>query len=172
MDYVIEGLGPEKAAEKVEVSPHTPWLEFIVRQNASYVLGLTGFLALAVLIAYYVPPLVRSDVYNNDMCEHISWYHAAKNPALFQDDIMKTYFMAMCPLGYKALFSVAGKCVDPQTLGEVLSLVLGGVAILLAYKVGEVATGGTIVGGISSVLLLLFGQVLGLGQFIKVFEGG
>jgi hypothetical protein len=154
------------------VSSGTPWFEGVIRQNRFYFLGLLAFLSLCTLVAYYLPPLLRADVYTNDMCEHVAWYQAAKNPALFQYDIMKTYFIAMSPLGYKAVFSTVCAYVDPQTLGEILSLVLGMAGVLLAYKLGEAVTSGSAVGGIVAVLLLLFGHVLGLHQFIKVFQGG
>jgi hypothetical protein len=149
-----------------------PWLERLIRQHNLYVHGLLGFLALCSLLAYYLPPLVRTDVYNNDMNEHVAWYHAAKNPALFHDDLMKDYFTSLCPLGYKAVFSTFCTRLDPRTLGAALSLLLGIAGVFLAYQVGEAATSGSAIGGITAVLLLLLGHAFGLGPFIKVFQGG
>jgi hypothetical protein len=146
--------------------------ERAIQQHYWYFHAFLAFLCLAVLVVYYVPPLARNDVYSDDMREHIAWYSAAKNPALFQHDIIKTYFTAMSPLGFKALFSSICMYVSPQILGEILSLLLGMAGVLLAYKLGEAATSGSGVGGTAAVLLLLFGNALGLQQFIKVFQGG
>src|SRR5271169_110036 len=96
-----------------DVSSRMPWIEGVIRQNRLYFLGLLAFLSLCTLVAYYLPPLLRADVYTNDMCDHVAWYQAAKNPALFQDDIMKTYFIAMSPLGYKAVFSTVCAYEEP-----------------------------------------------------------
>ncbi len=155
-----------------DLNSEMPWLERVIRKHSVYVHSLLGLLAFATLVCYYVPPLVRADVYSNDMQEHISWYYAAGNPALFQNDIIKTYYTSMAPLGYKTVFNVVCAYVDPQVFGEVLSLVLGMAGVLLAYRVGEAVASGSAVGGIAAVLLLLFGNVFGLSQFIKVFEGG
>src|SRR5271168_4163765 len=84
-----------------------PYLEQVIRQNNLYVHALLWVLAICTLIAYYLPPLVRADVYTNDMDEHVAWYQAARNPALFHDDVMKDYFTSMCPLGYKTFFNTA-----------------------------------------------------------------
>jgi hypothetical protein len=78
----------------------------------------------------------------------------------------------MSPLGYKAVFNTACTYLDARLVGDVLSLLLGVVSVGLAYKLGRAATSGLAVGGIAAVLMLLFGHALGLGEFIKVFQGG
>lgn len=154
------------------VNSELPWLERVIRQNNFYVHALLGLLSVCTLIAYYLPPLARPDVYTNDMDEHVAWYQAARNPALFHDDLIKDYFTSMSPLGYKAVFNTACAYFDARLVGDVLSLLLGLASVWLAYKLGQAATSGLAVGGIAAVLMLLFGHALGLGEFIKVFQGG
>ncbi len=160
------------AAPDFATGARLPWFEAKLRQNRFYVIGLLICLATATLVIYYLPPLARADMYTDDMCEHVSWYYSAANPALFQNDLVKDYFTAMSPMGYRALFSTVCVYVDPRVLGEILSLLLGAVAVVFAYLLGRTVTAGSMAGGVVGVLLLLFGNLLGLHEFIKVFQGG
>jgi hypothetical protein len=174
MQSMIDNSSPDPRVDDPArgANGHWPWLEGAIRRNTLLVHALLAVLALAMLVCYYVPPLVRADVYTDDMRQNIAWYHGAGDPSLFQDDIVRDYYMAMTSLGHKALFNTLCVWVDPQVVGEVLSLVLGIAGVLLAYKVGEAATSGFQIGGITAVLVLLFGNALGLGYFIKSFPGG
>src|SRR5271170_7320551 len=95
-------------------APAMPRLERVISQNRLCVNGLLIFISAAVLASYYLPLFFRPDVYTDDMCEHIVWYSSASNPALFQNDIIKTYFTSMAPLGYRFLFETACIWIDPR----------------------------------------------------------
>lgn len=149
-----------------------PGLERLIIRNQRYVNCLLVFLAAVVLASYYLPLFFTPNTYTDDMCEHVVWYYSAGNPELFKNDIMKTYFTSMTPVGYKMLFDSVCRFIDPRIFGEILSLVLGSLGVYLAYKLGEAATSGSKAGGIIAASVLLFGHALGLHEFIKVFQGG
>ncbi len=150
-----------------------PYLEHWIRQHKTYIYILLVLVSLPTLVMYFLPPLLRQDVYAHfDMLQNMAWYYSFNDLELFQNDLLKTYYLDFAPLAYKALVGSASMLFDSQTFCEALSFFLTCVTILLIYAVGKISTNGTHIGGIAGVLLFLFGTALKIENFITPFWGG
>lgn len=146
-------------------------LEQYISQNSLYVYGLIAFISLAVLIVYFLPALVRMDVYSDDLRALVPWFYSSQDPELFQNDLTADYALSLLPLGYKALFRVVSTTLDPQIFAELLPFVLAFCTLYFAYAIGYVVTHGSQVGGIANIGLFLFGATIGFPNFMQIFGG-
>lgn len=147
-------------------------LEQYISQNPLYVYGLIAFISSALLLVYFLPALVRMDVYSDDVYGMIPWYYTSQDPELFQDDLIKDATLYFSSLGYKTLFRLASTLVDPQIFAELLPFVLASCTIYFAYAVGCLVTNGSQLGGIANIGLFLFGQIIGFHSLMQIFGGG
>jgi hypothetical protein len=163
----------QQESSSYSISDETLRLERWIRQNSVYVYRLVALLCLAVLIVYFLPALARSDVYTNDLRQHVAWYYSVRDTALFQDDLLKEYYAGtFTPLGYRALYTVAATLIDPQIFGELLAFLLAIAVILLAYAIGRTVTQKSHLGGIVGILVFLLGDSLQIAELMPVLAGG
>ncbi len=136
---------------------YTEHLESWIRENYNRFTVSVVYITIIFLLAYALPSLLRMDIFPNDMQQFVSWSYSYQDPALFNArDLIKDYFSANSPIGYKLFYRAFATLIDPQVLGELLSLVLIGCAAFLSYLVGRQITNEKHWGGLASLALFVF----------------
>jgi hypothetical protein len=116
------------------------------------------YFAALFLSVYFLPSLLRVDIFSNDMTEWTSWGYSYQDPQLFPHDANKTYWLANFPLGYKAIFKLLSPSFDTQIIGKSLGFALGALSTFLAFLLGRQVTGGKVWGGIAALALVVLCQ--------------
>ncbi|HEY8094586.1 MAG TPA: hypothetical protein VIE65_00635 [Methylobacter sp.] len=148
----------------------TDALESFIGANINYVYVFFIYFAFLFLSAYFVPSMMRQDIFTNDMAEWTSWAYSYRDAELFQNDVNKNYWIANFPLGYKAIFEVLSPLIDPELLGKSLGFALGALTTFLSYALGRQITGGKAWGGIANLIFVpicqftSFSPILFLGR--------
>lgn len=151
---------------------HTLHLEKIIARNLKPTYSVITLLTLAILAIYFLPALIRMDMYTDDMRQHISWYYSYQDSELFKKDLLKIFYAdTFLVIGFKTLYSLGSKLIDPQILGEILAFVLALCGITLAYAIGRQITAGKHLGGIANILFFLFGSIVSI-NYMEPFAGG
>ncbi|MBD2772392.1 hypothetical protein [Iningainema tapete] len=151
---------------------HTSSLEKLIASNLRITYAIVTWVTLAIIAVYFLPALLRMDLYTDDMRQHISWYYSYRDPELFQHDLLKTFYAdTFLVVGFKSLYSLGSRIIDPQVLGELLAVALALVTAVLAYAIGKNVTNGSQLGGIANVLLFLFGSVVNINYMIPLAGG-
>ena len=129
--------------------------------------------AILFVAAYFLPSVLRPNVYTDDMSEWTSWAYSFQDPDLFHNDIIKTYWMSNFPLGYKSIFEALSPLADTELVGKLLGLILGAVATVLGYNLGRAVTG-KVSGGIVNLVMVPLCQVSPFGpiSFLNREAGG
>jgi hypothetical protein len=96
-------------------------------------------LLCAVLAAlFWIGPYAfRVDIFNNDAAHHIFWLYQYADAGLFPDDLSIQYFHTSAPWGYRALYAMVAPVMDVLLAAELLSIILLGASLLLAWKIGK-----------------------------------
>lgn len=145
-------------------------LESFINSNSKYVYVFFIYFASLFLSAYFVPSIMRQDIFTNDMAEWTSWAYSYRDADLFKNDVNKNYWMANFPLGYKAMFEALSPFIDPELLGKSLGFALGALTTFLSYALGRQITGGKAWGGIANLIFVpicqftSFSPILFLGR--------
>jgi hypothetical protein len=91
-------------------------------------------LAFAALFTYRgMAPGLRPNTIQDDARQHIFWLQKYRDPELFRGDLIADYFEAVAPLGYKGLYWLLVRAVEPLVASKLLPPVLGLVAVGLTY---------------------------------------
>jgi hypothetical protein len=126
------------------------------------------------LTVYFLPGLLRKDIFTNDMAEWTSWFYIYQDKELFPNDLNKIYWIANFPPGYFFTLRLLSPYIDPKILGDCLGFFLGVILTLLAYRIGREVTGGKTWGGIAVTVLIVLSQFspLLLANFLNREVGG
>src|ERR1700728_4376701 len=96
--------------------------------------ALAGVIVVSVLAVYFLPVLMRHDVYSYDAAQHISWMYRFSDPSLFPNCEMRDYFTSnFAPLGFRWLYSVLARIIDPKVASELLPFPLAILTVIGAY---------------------------------------
>jgi hypothetical protein len=135
---------------------------------------LAGVIVVSVLAVYFLPVLMRHDVYSYDAAQHISWMYRFSDPSLFPNCEMRDYFSnSFAPFGFRWLYSVLARIVDAKIGSELLPFPLAILTVIGAYSLGRVVTDGNVIGGMASAALVLFGGLAGLDfNYLNPIAGG
>jgi hypothetical protein len=82
--------------------------------------------------------------FNDDVRQQIFPFFRLADPRLFRNDYITDYYLANLPVGYRALYTLAGWCGHAETLSKVLPyllllLVVAGIGIAAARLSGPIA---------------------------------
>ncbi len=142
---------------KISQISYTEQLESWIRDNYSRFTVTVTSITIIFLVAYFLPSLLRMDLYSNDMQQFVSWSYSYQDPELFNNhDLIKDYFTTNSPIGYKFFFRVFTTLIDPQILAELLAFGVGVCGALLSYLIGRKITDEQHWGGLASLTLFLF----------------
>jgi hypothetical protein len=100
--------------------PYIDSVESFIKSNPIRMRVFIIYFAALFLAAYFMPSIIRSDIFTNDMSQWTSWAYSFQDPTLFDGDINKTYWLANSPLGYKAMFEILSPFIDTEMLGKVI----------------------------------------------------
>lgn len=130
--------------------------------------------ALGTLAVYFLPALLRSDVYANDAAEHLSWMYHYSNPSVFANCPMRDYFSdCMAPFGFRWIYGGLAHFFDVQVASELLPFPLAILTIIGAFVLGRFITGGEMTGGVGGAAMVLFGGLLGkASNYMQYIAGG
>jgi hypothetical protein len=94
--------------------------------------------AIAAVILWTGPALLRVDLFNGDARQHVYWLYRYADPQLFPNDLSIEYFgsNSVAPWGYRALYSVLAAHADALFVAKLVSSALLLVTLWLAYLLG------------------------------------
>jgi hypothetical protein len=97
-----------------------------------------AFCVLIAALLWVGPFLLRADLFAGDAAQHVFWLYRYLNPVLFPHDLSVDYFssVSVAPWGYRALYAVLTRFIDPQIAAEWVAIVLLLVSGLLAWLLG------------------------------------
>jgi hypothetical protein len=128
----------------------------------------------SVLAVYFLPALMRPDVYSNDAAQHISWMYRFADTNLFANCPLREYFLdTFAPFGFRWLYAILARLIDVQIASELLPFPLAILTMLGAYSLGRGVTSGNEIGGVAGAATVLFGGLAGLEfNFMSPIAGG
>jgi hypothetical protein len=138
--------------------PYIDSVESFIKSNPIRMRVFIIYFAALFLAAYFMPSIIRSDIFTNDMAQWTSWAYSFQDPTLFDGDINKTYWLANFPLGYKAMFEILSPFIDTEMLGKVIGFLLAALVAFLSYVLGKQITGGKAWGGIANLVFVVLCQ--------------
>ena len=103
----------------------TDALESFIRSNTKYVHVFFIYFAFLFLSAYFLPSILRQDLFTSDMAEWTSWAYSYQDADLFRNDANKNYWIANFPLGYKAIFQSLSPLIDTELLRKSFRICVG-----------------------------------------------
>jgi hypothetical protein len=135
---------------------------------------LAAIITASVLAVYFLPVLMRHDVYSNDAAQHISWMYRFSDPSLFGHCEMRDYYSDIfAPSGFRLLYSGLARIADAKVVSELLPFPLAILTLIGAYSLGLLVTDGKIVGGVAGAATVLFGGIVGLEfNYMSPIAGG
>ncbi len=85
--------------------------------------------------------MLRPDVFNDDMTQHLFWMYRFADPSLFPGDLSVAYFgdISAAPWGYRTLYRILAQFMDLQTASEWVAVVLLLISTWLAWCLGNAA---------------------------------
>ena len=136
--------------------------------------ALAGVIVVSVLAVYFLPVLMRHDVYSYDAAQHISWMYRFSDPSLFPNCEMRDYFSSnFAPLGFRWIYGVLARIIDAKVASELLPFPLAILTVIGAFSLGRLVTDGNVIGGTASAALVLFGGLAGLDfNYMNPIAGG
>lgn len=105
--------------------------------------------AVAVVVARFVPPLLRPGLRDLDYCQHAWIYHRWADPAAFADDPFFAYFSSphLLPAGYELVVGALCTVLTPGLATALVGLVLAMATVALVVAVGRrLGPAGAVVG--------------------------
>jgi hypothetical protein len=123
---------------------------------------LLALLTMVYALRYFLPRLLRRDLFEDDLTQHVWWTYQFVDPALFPNDLLADFFSQpiFAPYGYQALYWLFGPFVDAQLIAESLPFVLAIPVVTYAFLIGHHVAGGTLLGGLVGGLYAITGEVL------------
>ncbi len=127
---------------------------------------------LAISIACdFLVPLLRADIHQGDAAQHVFWTYRFIDPQLFPNDLSALYFSQphFASMGWRAIFQSLVRWIDPQTLSELLAVLLVVPTVGFSILIGRRTAGP--LGGVVAVAMLLASGGLQLlaGGFARSF---
>jgi hypothetical protein len=114
-------------------------------------------MAVFVWVVKYQPFAASPRLFDGDARQHVYWTYTFRDAALFRHDWLTDFISSakVAPLGYKALYYVGTRLLDPLWFSQLLSLLLVGLSLPLIYRIGE-DLGGSRGGLMAGCLLVVF----------------
>jgi hypothetical protein len=79
------------------------------------------------------PAFEVQDVVHDDARLHLFWMQRFRDPELFRDDLIASYYASVAPFGFQGIYWLLSRVVDISTASKLLPPVLGIVAALFLY---------------------------------------
>ena len=79
------------------------------------------------------PAFEAQDVVHDDARLHLFWMQRFRDPELFRDDLIASYYESVAPLGFQGVYWLLSRVVDISTASKILPPVLGFVSALFVY---------------------------------------
>lgn len=119
-------------------------------------IGYVIVLAFLSGIAYNATYLINPYRIDSDARQHIFWTYKFKDPELFNDDLLVKFISSpkFCPFGWKVLYYVVAKFIDPILFSKILPIILNVFCAFFIFKLGS-QLGGEQVGFLSSLFFCL-----------------
>lgn len=103
------------------------------RRELAFLGAVTALAAVHEFGSYLTSPYRVTD----DARQHIFWTYRYQDPALFPGDIFADFFQSMAPWGFRGLYRVAAKVMDPLLFSELLPFALFGLTVWFAWRIGR-----------------------------------
>jgi hypothetical protein len=89
--------------------------------------------------AKYHPFVSSPRVIDDDARQHVYWTYTFQEPTLFRHDLLTDFAASpkVAPLGYRALYLVGARLMDPLLFSQVLSLLLLSACVMFLYYIGQ-----------------------------------
>ena len=96
---------------------------------------LGAVIAAGVLTAYsQFHALVSPYVINDDVCQHVWWMRAWRDPALFQADLLRQYAESLQNIGILLLYQGVSHVMDPVAFTKLLPFILFPLAVWALFR--------------------------------------
>ncbi len=121
-------------------------------------IGTLGAIAAA---RAFLPQLLRPDLYQGDLCQHVWWTYRFADPELFPHDPIAAFMSR--PLfalyGWQELYRLLVPYVDAQRLAETIPFLLAVAVVALAWILGVRCAGRTLGGVVGAAYIILSGRL-------------
>jgi len=112
----------------------------------------------------FLPQLLRPDLYQGDLCQHVWWTYRFADPALFPHDPIAAFMSR--PLfalyGWQTLYRLLVPWIDAQTLAETIPFLLTAAVVALAWALGARCAGRSLGGVVGALYIVLSGRLVEL----------
>lgn len=107
----------------------------------------------------FLPHLVRADLFEDDLQQHVWWTYRFADPELFPGDRTADFMSGphFAPHGYRLLYCAFVPLVDAKTFASALPFVLAVPVVFFAYRLGALAGGGrSVLGSVAAATFAIF----------------
>jgi hypothetical protein len=91
-------------------------------------------ISLLFTVRAMAPAFQAQDVVHDDARLHLFWMQRFRDPELFRDDLIASYYESVAPLGFQGVYWLLSRVVDISTASKLLPPTLGLISALFVYR--------------------------------------